>query len=273
MPATLDQIVAARRRSVVQTKCLADVAELRRRAEVAAPPGFRKALARSSADDGISVIAELKKASPSRGLIRADFDAASLASGFAGAGAAALSVLTEEEHFQGSLANLEVASRISGLPCLRKDFIVDEFQVLEARAAGASAILLIVAALGATELQRLRDAANAQALDVLCEVHNADELQTALDLGFDIVGVNNRNLRTFEVDIETALRLASQIPATVLKVAESGIYTADDIRRLRDAGYAAFLIGESLMKAPDPAEALKQLIRDSARPRAAAPQP
>lgn len=260
MFSSLDQIVAARRRSVAQTKASADLSVVDRQAKVAVTPWFREALKNKSAAGKIAVIAELKKASPSRGLIRPNFDVAGLASAFAGAGAAALSVLTEEEHFQGSLQNLEVAARVSGLPCLRKDFIVDEFQILEARAAGASAILLIVAALSDAELVRFRDAARALSLDVLCEVHDQDELNRATSIGFDMIGVNNRNLRTFEVDLETALRLAPDIPAGALKVAESGIYTAQDIGRLRNAGFDAFLIGESLMKATDPAQALGALL-------------
>jgi indole-3-glycerol phosphate synthase len=161
------------------------------------------------------------------------------------------------------LQDLQLASEVSGLPCLRKDFIVDEFQILEARAAGASAILLIVAALTTAELERLRDAARGQALDILCEVHDDEELKIALDLGFDIIGVNNRNLRTFEVDLGTSLRLANRISPGVLKVAESGIYSGDDVRRLRDASYDAFLVGESLMKASNPAQALAGLITSS----------
>jgi indole-3-glycerol phosphate synthase len=263
MTATLDQILAARRRSVADVKAGADMANLRRRAESAIPLGFRRALEQKSGAGEIAVIAELKKASPSRGLIRADFDVEQLAAGFAHAGAAALSVLTEEQHFQGSLQDLQLASEVSGLPCLRKDFIVDEFQILEARAAGASAILLIVAALTTAELERLRDAARGQALDILCEVHDDEELKIALDLGFDIIGVNNRNLRTFEVDLGTSLRLAHRISPGVLKVAESGIYSGDDVRRLRDASYDAFLVGESLMKASNPAQALAGLITSS----------
>ncbi|MBV8208268.1 MAG: indole-3-glycerol phosphate synthase TrpC [Acidobacteria bacterium] len=265
MFAALDQIVSARRQSVARAKAGANLAELRRRAEAAAPPGFRGALeAREYA-----VIAELKKASPSRGLIRGDFDVAALAAGFSRAGAAALSVLTEEEHFQGSLANIELAHQASNLPCLRKDFIVDEFQVVEARAVGASAILLIVAALTDSELQRFHNAARELSIDVLCEVHDAEELRRALDIGFGIIGVNNRNLRTFEVDLEAALRLAQHIPSGVLKVAESGIHTAADLVRLRQAGYDAFLIGESLMRAEDPGQALAQLLQTASATAAA----
>jgi indole-3-glycerol phosphate synthase len=194
-------------------------------------------------------------------LIRADFSAGSLARELEIAGAAALSVLTDVEHFQGSLANLEAASRSVHLPCLRKDFIVHPSQILESRAHRADAILLIVAALSDAELRTLRSAAHAEKLDVLCEVHDEAELGRALDLGFDLIGVNNRDLKTFEVKLETALRLAEKIPGGIIRVAESGIHSAADMRRLRDAGYHAFLIGESLMKAEHPGERLKEFLQ------------
>ena len=210
------------------------------------------------------MIAELKKASPSKGLIRADFDAAALARQMETGGAAVLSVLTDERFFQGSLENLRRASVAVTIPCLRKDFIVDEFQVLEARANAADAILLIVAALSDAELRRLWDAALVQGLDVLCEVHDAAELERALALECECVGVNSRDLRTFEVSLDRACELASLLPASAVKVAESGIHTAADIQRLRKVGYDAFLIGESLMRQPNPGEALKELLSGSA---------
>src|SRR5208337_3422178 len=176
------------------------------------------------------------------------------------AGAAALSVLTDEQFFQGSLQNLEIASRATRLPCLRKDFIVDEFQLLEARAHCADAVLLIVAALTQTELAGLHRRARELRLDVLCEVHDAPELQRALDAGCETIGVNNRNLHTFKVDLNTSLQLATLIPPGVIKVAESGIETGDDIAALRQAGFDAFLVGESLMRAPRPGEALRELL-------------
>ena len=213
---------------------------------------------------GPAIIAELKKASPSKGLIRADFKVAELAAELEQAGAAALSVLTDERYFQGSLHNLELASQATAIPCLRKDFIVDEFQLLEARAYRADAILLIVAALNQDELARLYRRARELQLDVLCEVHDAAELDRALEVGCDIIGVNNRNLHTFHVDLNTSLQLAKRIPAGVLKVAESGIESGDDIARLRDAGFDAFLIGESLMRAPSPGEALRSLLGQKA---------
>jgi indole-3-glycerol phosphate synthase len=209
---------------------------------------------------GIAVIAELKKASPSKGLIRAQFDVPALARELEEGGAAALSVLTEPEFFQGSLENLRLASESTSLPCLRKDFIVDELQILEARAHRADAILLIVAALGQPELERLAAKAREHTLDVLCEAHDEEELQRALDAGCDLIGVNSRNLRTFQVDLNTALRLAGNFPREVLAVAESGIASAGDIAELRSAGYDAFLIGESLMKAGVPGSALRHLL-------------
>jgi len=264
MAISLQEIVAARRISVAAAKRAADVRDLERRAEARVCGGFRDALRKQASANGVGIIAELKKASPSRGVIRSDFDVAQLSSELAQAGAAALSVLTEAQHFQGSLENLEIAARISGLPCLRKDFIVDEFQIVEAKAFGGDAILLIVAALTDNELRRFRDAARQRGLDVLCEVHDEDELRRASDIGFDLMGVNSRDLRTFEVDLDTALRLAELIPPNALKVAESGIHSADDVRKLRDAGFEALLIGESLMKAERPGEALRALLRSSA---------
>jgi indole-3-glycerol phosphate synthase len=208
----------------------------------------------------VAVIAELKKASPSKGLIRAEFRPAELAAELEAAGAAALSVLTDEEFFQGSLGNLREASAAVAIPCLRKDFIVDEFQLLEARANAADAVLLIVAALSAEELGRLARGARERGLDVLCEVHDGAELQRALDAGCDLAGVNTRDLRTFAVDLSTALDMAAKFPAGVVKVAESGIHSAEDVARLRAAGYEAFLVGESLMRAESPGEALRELM-------------
>jgi len=179
-------------------------------------------------------------------------------------GAAVLSVLTDEKFFQGSLENLRRASAAVKIPCLRKDFMVDEFQVLEARANGADAILLIMAALDDAELRVLRDAARAMGLDVLCEVHDREELERALELECECVGVNSRDLKTFEVSLDRACELAALLPASSVKVAESGIHTAADMQRLWAAGYEAFLIGESLMRKADPGEALKHLLSGSA---------
>jgi indole-3-glycerol phosphate synthase len=208
----------------------------------------------------VAVIAELKKASPSKGLIRAEFDVRALAAELEAGGAAALSVLTDTEYFQGSLENLRVASEASALPCLRKDFIVDEFQILEARAYGADAILLIVAGLSDAELSALGGAARGMGLDVLCEVHDEVELRRALDAGFETIGVNNRNLKTFVVDLETSVRLSALMPEHVLRVAESGIESSADVAKLKAAGFGAFLVGEQLMRAERPGVELARLI-------------
>ena len=265
MPTTLDQIVASARHRVEAAKPLANRADLARRASEHVPRGFAAALRRVS-KDGPAVIAELKKASPSRGLIRGSFRVAALASQLAAAGAAALSVLTEEEYFQGGLSDLLEASAATELPCLRKDFVVDEFQLLESRAHHADAVLLIVAALTDTELRRLHAVAREYSLDVLCEVHDESELGRALDLGFEIIGVNNRDLRTFHVDLNTGLCLGRNIPPGIVRVAESGIASSADIRRLRDAGFDAFLIGESLMRAEFPGQTLKHLLSEAKTP-------
>ena len=259
MSVILDQIVAATRRKLMEARRSADPRVLERLAEQHAPRGFRRALEERSRA-GVAVIAELKKASPSKGLIRADFCVEKLARELEAAGAAALSVLTDEQFFQGSLENLRSASAVVKLPCLRKDFIVDEFQLLEARANSADAVLLIVAALSQEELNELAKRARARGLDVLCEVHDEGEVQRALDAGCDLIGVNTRDLRTFKVDAETAFRLAERIPKNVVKVAESGIRSGEHIARLRAAGYEAFLIGETLMRADSPGEALRRLM-------------
>jgi indole-3-glycerol phosphate synthase len=264
MAAVLDRIVAATRARVAESRRTGDLRELERRAEQHVPRGFRRVLAAKSGD-GVAVIAELKKASPSKGLIRASFHPAELARELATAGAAALSVLTDEEFFQGSLQNLREASAAVSIPCLRKDFIVDEFQVLEARANSADAVLLIVAALSSAELTKLAAAAHRQQLDVLCEVHDGDELLRALDAGFDLIGVNTRDLRTFNVSLETAFGLAEKFPAGVVRVAESGIHSGGDVARLRAAGYHAFLVGESLMRAERPGDALRGLVATSSQ--------
>ncbi|HEY4840990.1 MAG TPA: indole-3-glycerol phosphate synthase TrpC [Terriglobales bacterium] len=266
MTASLESIVAATRRRISQRKAGNgrgfDVKSLERAAAEHSPRGFRKQLQRLG-KNGIAVIAELKKASPSKGLIRADFRPAELARELEGAGAAALSVLTDEEFFQGSLDNLRAASAGGSLPCLRKDFVVDELQIVEARANNADAILLIVAALEQSELLALARSAQSWSLDVLCEAHDETELERALDAGCDLIGINSRNLCTFEVNIDTALRLGEKIPADCVRVAESGIQSGSDLARLRSAGYEAFLIGESLMKVEHPGEALAKLIDEA----------
>jgi len=265
MSTHLKTILATTRATVGSSKARVPVAELERRAAAHEPRGWAAALRRRVA--GPAVIAEIKKASPSKGLIREDFDVTWLARGFQASGAAALSVLTDEPYFQGSLRNLELASSAVVLPCLRKDFMLDEFQIVEARAHCADAILLIAAALADDELKHLSGVARGLKLDVLVEVHTGEELDRVLDAlgeaGADAIGVNNRDLGSFEVSLETSLELVGRIPASVVRVAESGISSADDLLRLRAAGFDAFLIGESLMRQPDPGAALAVLLAES----------
>lgn len=259
----LKRILETTRASVTERKSCVPVRDLESRAAGHTPRGFARSL-RFHSRPSPAIIAELKKASPSKGLIRENFDVPILARSFEAGGAAALSVLTDEPYFQGSLHNLELASCVTELPCLRKDFIVDEYQIIEARAHRADAILLIAAALSDDELGRFTDDAHRHGLDVLCEVHSDPELERARGLGCDAYGVNNRNLDTFEVSLETSLRLADRMPADAVRVAESGIHTAEDIERLRAVGFDAFLVGESLMRQPDPGAALQALLAPAA---------
>jgi indole-3-glycerol phosphate synthase len=259
MSTQLETILAHTRLEVRDRHAKADIPLLERNAAAHSPRGFEAALRRAAAS-GPAVIAELKKASPSRGLIRQDFQPGALAKSLEAAGAAALSVLTDQKFFQGSLANLELASAATGIPCLRKDFMVDPFQILEARAAAADAILLIVAALGDEDLKSLSQEARRMGLDVLCEIHDREELERAAALGFTVIGVNSRNLHTMQVQPEIQIELAQWLPATAVHVAESGIRNPTDIARIRGSGYDAFLVGESLMRQPDPAAALANLL-------------
>jgi indole-3-glycerol phosphate synthase len=218
---------------------------------------FKAALSRG---DRLNVIAECKRRSPSKGVLRADYDAAAIAAAYDRAGAAAISVLTEPAFFDGHLDHLSAVRRATSLPVLRKDFIVDRYQILEARAAGADAILLIVAALSRAALAQLHQAAADAGLDVLVEIHDSSELPIALNAGASIVGVNNRNLRTLAVDTSVSMRAVEQIPEDVIAVAESGLKTSADLQELTTAGYDAFLIGERLMAAEDPGQALAALL-------------
>jgi|SRR5215813_5059894 len=259
MPTKLEEILAATRARVAAAKRATSLADLEEAGRKHQLRGFRDNL-RLVSQSRPAIIAELKKASPSKGLIRPNFDVQQLAAELQQSGAACLSVLTDEEFFQGSLRNLELASQSVHIPCLRKDFIVDEFQILEARAHRADAILLIVAALQQDQLVALYRRAKEMSLDALVEVHNSAELDRALDAGCDLIGVNNRNLHTFDVDLNTSFELALHIPVDVVKVAESGIDSAADILRLRDCGFDAFLVGETLMRAPHPGEVLRKLL-------------
>jgi indole-3-glycerol phosphate synthase len=220
-------------------------------------PSFCEALRGS---DGTRIIAEIKKASPSAGVLAPDLDVRRLAGAYREAGARAVSVVTEEQYFQGSLAWVRVAQKESALPVLRKDFLFDPYQIAETRAGGASAVLLIVAMLDSEELRRLLGVAGEYGLDPLVEVHDEAELDEALSAGAGIIGVNNRDLRTFEVDLETSVRLGESIPDDVLFVAESGIHDRADLERLRRAGADAFLIGETLLRSDDPGAALEAFL-------------
>ena len=259
MSTQLEQILAHTLHEVTARRAAADLALLERHAAAHTPRGFETCL-RAAAASGPAIIAELKKASPSRGLIRPDFDPVTLARSLQATGATGLSILTNEKFFQGSLENLTLASQAVSIPCLRKDFILDPFQILEARAAGADAILLIVTALTEDNLRLLSDEARCMELDVLCEVHDRAELAGAANLGFTVIGVNSRNLHTMQVEPQTLLDLAPWLPCDAVHVAESGIRNSTDITQLRNAGYQAFLVGESLMRQPDPAAALSALL-------------
>jgi len=253
----LSRIIESRRAEVSRRKRIMPETVLRIAAGKAdAPRDFAGALAR----DTVNVIAEIKKASPSAGVLRRDFEPAALARGFEGAGAAALSVLTEEENFQGALAHLRDARAAVELPVLRKDFIVDAWQVWEARAANADSFLLIAAALDDTALATLLALGRELGMEALVEVHTADELERVLAVDARIIGVNNRNLHTLEVRVETSLELVEMIPQDCISVSESGLRSAEDLRKLRAAGFDAFLIGESLMREADPGGALQRLI-------------
>lgn len=223
--------------------------------------GFLDAMRRRIQDRQAAVIAEIKKASPSRGLIREDFDPVSIALQYQDAGATCLSILTDERFFQGHRRHLEQARAACSLPVIRKDFTVDPYQVAEAGAMGADCILLIVAALSRRQLQELSHYAAELALDVLVEVHDEAELETALEGGVSLVGINNRNLHDFQTDIRTTLRLAERVPPETLIVTESGIHRREDVQYMQARGIHGFLIGESLMRAPSPGERLSELIR------------
>jgi indole-3-glycerol phosphate synthase len=260
----LDEILAHKRVEVAEAQREISAEEMAKRAaERRDPPrGLLRAVRVGPAP---RVIAEIKRRSPSRGGIRADFDPVAIARAYEAAGAAALSVLTDASYFGGSLDALRRARTATSLPVLRKDFTIDAYQIDEAAASGADAVLLIVAAFadadGPSRLAALQQRAAERGLDVLVEVHEEGELDVALELGAELIGVNNRNLETFEVDLATTERLAKRIPSGVVLVAESGIFTPDDVARLARAGASAFLVGESLMREADVGAALRNLRR------------
>jgi len=259
----LDRIVAARRESVAHRKRVLPEVALKIAVEKKVPPprDFAAALSR----DSINVIAELKKASPSRGILRQEYAPAVLAEALEHAGAAALSVLTEEDFFFGSLADLKEASRVTKVPILRKDFIVDPWQVWETCASGADAYLLIAAILSDAALRELLELGRSLKMEPLVEVHTREELDHVIAAGARIIGVNNRDLRDFQVHLETSLTLVEAIPEDCIAVSESGLRSHEDLSRLRRAGFDAFLIGEHLMSDPDPAASMRALIGPSGK--------
>lgn len=260
-PDILQRILARKAEEVCARAERLPLAQLSRQVEAAsAPRGFVAAIEARIAAGRPAVIAEIKRASPSKGLLRADFDPAALARCYEQAGAACLSVLTDAEFFQGADAHLQQARAACTLPVLRKDFVLDDYQVYEARVIGADCILLIAAALGDTQMRDLAALARELGMDVLVEVHDAEELERALELGTRLIGINNRDLRSFETRLETTLELLPRIPADRIVVTESGVHTAADVARLRHAGVPAFLVGEAFMKAADPGAKLQELF-------------
>ena len=257
----LQRILATKRDEVAAARARVPLAAMQARArEAAEVRDFIVALRAKLAAGKPAVIAEVKKASPSKGVLRADFDPAAIGRSYAQHGAACLSVLTDVQYFQGAPEYLQQARAASGLPVLRKDFIVDEYQIAEARALGADAILLIVAALDALQLRAFEAAARALGMAVLVEVHDAAELELALQLMTPLIGVNNRNLRTFETRLETTLDLLPRIGSDRLVITESGILAPADVARMRVAGVNAFLVGEAFMRAADPGSELERLF-------------
>ncbi|MGM0563122.1 MAG: indole-3-glycerol phosphate synthase TrpC [Pseudomonadota bacterium] len=257
----LDDILKRKVEEVKERKGVMGMEELEHRAESASPVrGFLQALQETMEEGDPAVIAEVKKASPSRGLLREHFDPVAIAQSYEQGGAACLSVLTDEHFFQGSEVYLQRARSACLLPVIRKDFIIDPYQVYEARAMGADCVLLIAAALDDGQLKSLYELARSLGMDVLVEVHDAAELERAIMLDARLIGVNNRNLRTFEVSLETTLNLLEDVPMDTVLVTESGIHSRDDVQRMRENGVHAFLVGEAFMRAEDPGEALRELF-------------
>lgn len=262
----LERIIAVKHDEIAKARQLLDDVAIRARAEQVnrqsgqEPRGFERAMRSAIAASRAAVIAEIKKASPSKGVLREDFDPAQIASSYEAGGAACLSVLTDRQFFQGAPEFLVAARAACSLPVLRKDFIVDRYQVYEARAMGADCILLIVAALDDSTMADLEACAHALGMDVLVEVHDGAELDRALRLRTPLVGVNNRNLRNFEVTLQTTLGLLPRMPGDRLVITESGILSADDVTRMRSANVHAFLVGEAFMRADDPGQALARMF-------------
>jgi len=261
VPDILSRILARKREELAAARAQVPIADMQRRAAAAPPPrDFAGALRAKISTGRPAVIAEIKKASPSKGLLRADFDPAAIAKSYEAGGAACLSVLTDRDFFQGAPEHLAAARAACSLPVLRKDFITEPYQVHEARALGADCILLIVAALARQDMQGLEASARSLGMAVLVEVHDAQELESALSLQTPFIGINNRDLRSFETRLETTLGLLPRVPEGRIVVAESGILGRADVARLRAGGVNAFLVGEAFMRAPEPGVALNQLF-------------
>jgi indole-3-glycerol phosphate synthase len=257
----LSEIIAKKRQRIESAKQLVSLDQIRELAMEMRVGAAQHALVKTLRKEGINVIAEFKRKSPSKGVIREDADPAFIAKSYKEGGAIAMSVLTEEDFFDGSLEDLRAVKAVVDLPVLRKDFVFDEYQVYEAATAGAEAILLIVAAIEDALLVRLRQLAEDDlGLDALIEVHTSAEMQRAVACKANLIGVNNRDLRTFDVSLETSLRLAGEAPNDAVLISESGLHNNSDLRRLRSVGYHGFLIGESLMRTGEPAQALRLLI-------------
>jgi indole-3-glycerol phosphate synthase len=260
-PDILKSIIARKREEVDERSAKRSLAELKAGLEaIEAPRGFVQALRDKQVASQPSVIAEIKKASPSKGLLRDNFHPAEIAQSYATYGAACLSVLTDVDFFQGSDADLQEARAACHLPVIRKDFVIDPYQVYEARTLGADCILLIVACLSDRELSELNALAHSLGMDTLIEVHDAEELQRALQVPGQLIGINNRNLRTFEVNLQTTLDLLSDIPADRLVVTESGIHTSEDVQLMRQNKVNTFLVGEAFMRVENPGEKLAELF-------------
>ena len=257
----LEQILATKREEIDLRRTLVPEQQLLdKMADGHTPLGFVSALQRRASEQKPGVIAEIKKASPSKGVIRADFNPAAIATSYATANATCLSILTDEQYFQGHDDYLREVRQVVTLPLLRKDFTIDAYQVYEARAMGADCILLIVSALKPADLRDLYALAQSVGLDVLIEVHDAEELAIALTLSPDLIGINNRNLKTFNTNLETTIDLLSNIPAGVVVVTESGISTVADVSRMQANNVHCFLVGEAFMRATDPGQALSDLF-------------
>jgi indole-3-glycerol phosphate synthase len=254
---TLQRILEVKRAEIAAAKKVSSLEEMQQRARSVAPPrDFVGALRKRSP----AVIAEIKRASPSRGVLRADFDPAAIAKSYEKGGAACMSVLTDKDFFQGSAEDLRAARAACSLPTLRKDFVIDPYQVFESRALGADCVLLIAACLSKKEMSHLETLALDLGMAVLVEVHDGSELDAALDLKTPLIGINNRNLRTFDTRLETTLDLLPRIPADRVVITESGIVSAGDVARMRARGVNAFLVGEAFMRRPDPGAALRELF-------------